>query len=79
MADLVEPKAIHGDEDQIYHPQDALAISTRSATLTGAAGLFLASVQNTVAKEQIGAFGVFSRFGGTVGLFGMRWYIPIFA
>jgi hypothetical protein len=30
-------------------------------------------VQNTVAKENYGAFGVFSRFGKTIGLFGMSW------
>jgi len=66
MADLVEPKVIL---DESYHPQDALGASVRSATLTGAAGLFLASVQNTVAKENVGAFGVFTRFGRTIGLF----------
>ena len=36
--------------------------------MTGAAGLFIASVQNTVAKEQVGAFGVFTRFGRTIGI-----------
>ncbi|KIX01529.1 uncharacterized protein Z518_09255 [Rhinocladiella mackenziei CBS 650.93] len=56
-------------EETTYQPQDALAASTRAALLTGAAGLFLAAVQNTVAKENIGAFGVFSRFGRTIGFF----------
>lgn len=71
MADLFDPKATFVEEDTpVYHPQDALAKSARAAALTGAAGLFFASVQNTVAKEQIGPFGVFTRFGGTIGLMG---------
>lgn len=70
MADLVEPKVILDDS---YHPQDALGASIRSTALTGAAGLFLAAVQNTVAKENVGAFGVFTRFGRTIGIFGTAW------
>jgi hypothetical protein len=70
MADLVSPKPTYetSDDPPSYTAQDALGRSARSAMLTGAAGLFIASVQNTVAKEQIGAFGVFTRFGRTIGL-----------
>ena len=53
-----------------YEPKDAIAQSTRSATFTGSAGLLLAAVQNTLARENVGAFGVFTRFGGTIALFG---------
>ncbi|KAK5261583.1 hypothetical protein LTR40_001931 [Exophiala xenobiotica] len=66
MADLLDPKPVY---DDTYHPQDALAKTVHAITYTGAAGLFLAAVQNTVAKENVGAFGVFSRFGKTIGLF----------
>jgi hypothetical protein len=59
------------DDGPVYQPQDALGRSARSAAITGAAGLFIASVQNTVAKEQVGAFGVFTRFGTTIGLLSM--------
>ena len=69
MGDLVDPKPVlDADEPPVYQPQDALGRSARSAAMTGAAGLFIASVQNTVAKEQLGAFGVFTRFGRTIGL-----------
>ncbi|EXJ56551.1 hypothetical protein A1O7_06895 [Cladophialophora yegresii CBS 114405] len=71
MGDLVDPKPnldVDADVSGVYQPQDALGRSARSAMMTGAAGLFIASVQNTVAKEQIGAFGVFTRFGRTIGL-----------
>ncbi len=67
MADLLDPKATF---DDTYHPKDALERTVHGITYTGAAGLFLAAVQNTVAKENIGAMGVFSRFGKTIGLFG---------
>lgn len=53
-----------------YEPKDAIAQSVRSATFTGSAGLLLAAVQNTLTRENVGAFGVFSRFGGTIALFG---------
>ncbi|OAG45553.1 hypothetical protein AYO21_00189 [Fonsecaea monophora] len=68
MGDLVDPKPNYDVDEPVYQPRDALGLSARSAALTGAAGLFIASVQNTVAKEQIGAFGVFTRFGRTIGL-----------
>ena len=69
MANSADPKVT---DDETYHPQDAIGTATRAAALTGVAGLFLASVQNTVAKENIGPLGVFTRFGRTVGLFSMR-------
>ncbi|KIV77272.1 hypothetical protein PV11_09083 [Exophiala sideris] len=70
MGDLVDPKPIY-DEDVggVYHPKDALATTVHAVTYTGAAGLFLAAVQNTVAKENVGPLGVFSRFGRTIGIF----------
>lgn len=69
MGDLVDPQPNYDvDDGPVYEPHDALGRSARSAAMTGAAGLFIASVQNTVAKEQIGPFGVFTRFGRTIGL-----------
>jgi hypothetical protein len=69
----VPPIAAADDIDDApapYEPKDAIAQSVRSATFTGSAGLLLAAVQNTLARENVGAFGVFSRFGGTIALFG---------
>ncbi|RVX66147.1 hypothetical protein B0A52_09876 [Exophiala mesophila] len=67
MADILDPKPI--DADEAYHPQDALSGSIRAATLGGAAGLFYSAIGNTLTKQNIGAFGVFTRFGGNIGLF----------
>ncbi|KAK5050338.1 hypothetical protein LTR84_003619 [Exophiala bonariae] len=70
MADLVDGKTVNPPPaDPYYHPQDALGLSTRAIMLTGTAGLFLAAIQNTVTKQNVGAFGVISRFGSTVGIF----------
>ncbi|EXJ77988.1 hypothetical protein A1O3_09147 [Capronia epimyces CBS 606.96] len=69
MADKFDSKPTPGGDDAVFQPKDALGASLRAGTLSGAAGLFLASVQNTVTKENVGFFGVFSRFGSTVGLF----------
>ncbi|EXJ88530.1 hypothetical protein A1O1_05460 [Capronia coronata CBS 617.96] len=69
MADHSEPKQTYDVDAAVYHPKDALGLSLRGGTLAGAAGLFLASVQNTVTKENVGFFSVFSRFGSTIGLF----------
>jgi len=57
------------DTPEIYEPKDAIAQSMRSATFTGSAGLLLAAVQNTLTRENVGAFGVFTKFGGTIALF----------
>lgn len=72
MADHADTKTVDlAPADQYYQPQDALGASTRAILLTGTAGLFLAAVQNTVTKQNVGAFGVITRFGSTVGVFGM--------
>lgn len=57
-------------EEAIYHPQDAIAATIKSATLTGGAGLLTSAVQNTLAKQNVGPLGIFFRTGGTIAVFG---------
>lgn len=78
MADLVDAKTVDPPSNPYYQPQDALGAATRAVVLTGTAGLFLAAIQNTVTKENVGAFGVISRFGSTVGIFGMKMLLGCF-
>lgn len=59
-----------------YHPQDALARTVRTTMVTGGVGFLVAGVQNTLAKQNVGVFGVFSKFGGTFATFGMG-YEPL--
>lgn len=60
-----------GSVDETFHPQDAIGGAVKNGTMLGGAGLFLAAVQNTMAKQNLGALGIFSRFGTTTALFGM--------
>jgi len=57
------------DVEEPYHPQDAIGAGIKSSLAVGTAGLFFAAVQTSYAKQNVGAFGVFSRFGGTTALF----------
>jgi hypothetical protein len=59
------------DEEPAYIPKDAVQSAIKATLIAGSAGLLFASVQNTLTRQNIGAMGVFTRFGGTVGLFGM--------
>lgn len=59
-----------GTDDVTFEPQDAIGKAIKNAAMLGGAGLFLAAVQNTVAKQNVGMFGVFSKFGSSTALFG---------
>lgn len=58
------------EADDVWQPQDAVAKATAASLLGGGAGFLIAAVQNTTARQNIGALGVFTRFGGTTALFG---------
>ena len=58
------------EDSEMYEPQDAVAKFTRGALVVGSAGFLLSAVQNTVAKHNVGALGVVTRFGGTTAIFG---------
>nr|POF02294.1 nadh-ubiquinone oxidoreductase 21.3 kda subunit [Quercus suber] len=64
--------ADHGQEQQEiqYHPQDAIGGAVKATLVTGTAGLFVSTIQNTLTKQNVGAFGVFTRSGSTVAVFG---------
>jgi hypothetical protein len=56
--------------DHTYHPQDAVKAGIQGALVTGAAGTLVSAVQNTLAKRNVSAWGVFTRTGGTIAIFG---------
>ena len=39
--------------------------------IVGGAGLFLSAVQNTLTRQNVTGWGVFTRTGGTIGMFGI--------
>ena len=55
--------------DNQYHPKDAVKAGLNGAMITGAAGLAVSAIQNTLTKRNVGAWGVFARSGGTIAVF----------
>jgi len=60
------------DQDgPIYEPQDALAITSEHALIVGGFGAVISAIQNTLARQNLGAMGFLTRFGGTTATFSM--------
>lgn len=64
--------APHGDDDHHYHAVDAVKAGIQGAMITGAAGLFAASIKNALRVDNVGALGVFTKGGGTIFTFSTR-------
>ncbi|MCJ1378027.1 hypothetical protein MMC17_001123 [Xylographa soralifera] len=56
-------------QDNLFQPKDAVTAGIKSTLVTGAAGALVSSVQNTLAKQNITAWGIFTRTGGTIAVF----------
>lgn len=59
-------------EEQPYRPKDALGSSIKATMITAGAGLFVSTIQNTLTKQNHGAMGAFTKFGGTTAVYGTR-------
>ncbi|KAF7845706.1 hypothetical protein BT93_L1079 [Corymbia citriodora subsp. variegata] len=55
--------------EDVYQPKDAIGATIKATLVTGAAGTFISAIQNTLTKQNVGAFGVFTRTGGTIAVF----------
>ncbi|MCJ1432617.1 hypothetical protein MMC27_001974 [Xylographa pallens] len=56
-------------QDNVYQPKDAVTAGIKSTLVTGAAGALVSSVQNTLTKQNVTAWGIFTRTGGTIAVF----------
>ena len=56
--------------DDQYQPKDAVKAAINGTLITGSAGLAVSAIQNTLTKRNVGAWGVFTRTGGTAAIFG---------
>ncbi len=56
--------------DVAYQPKDAVGQCLNSTLLVGGAGLMMSAVSNSLARENVGAMGIFTRTGSTVAAFG---------
>ncbi|KAI9816933.1 MAG: hypothetical protein M1826_001705 [Phylliscum demangeonii] len=52
-----------------FEPKDAVGEAVRGTMITGAAGLMVSAVQNTLARRNVSAWGVFTRTGGIITTF----------
>jgi len=62
--------SIMATDEAVYQPKDAISTSIKSTMITGAAGAFVSGVQNTLTKQNVTAWGIFTRTGGTIAVFG---------
>ena len=59
------------NEEAAYHPKDAVSIAIQSTLITGGAGLTVSAIQNTLTKRNVSGWGVFTRSGGIIAVFGL--------
>ncbi|KAI1849635.1 hypothetical protein JX266_004584 [Neoarthrinium moseri] len=64
MANPHPIKVLYPEEP--FHAKNALKSGVNGAAVGGAAGLLASAVQNSLAKTNVGAWGVFSRSGATI-------------
>ena len=57
-------------EQKRFERRDALGLGVKGALIVGGVGTMLSGVQNSLAKQNVGVFGVITRTGGTIGIFG---------
>lgn len=55
-----------------YERRDAIGLGVKGSLLVGGVGAILSGVQNSLAKQNVGAFGILTRTGSTVVMFGMH-------
>ncbi|MCJ1477132.1 hypothetical protein MMC13_005803 [Lambiella insularis] len=56
-------------QEDVYQPKDAITAGIKSTLITGGAGALVSSVQNTLTKQNVTAWGIFTRTGGTIAVF----------
>ncbi|KAI9052486.1 hypothetical protein LZ554_003830 [Drepanopeziza brunnea f. sp. 'monogermtubi'] len=55
--------------NEAYHPHDAIKAAINGTMITGAAGGLVSAIQNSLAKKNVSAWGVFTKTGGTIAVF----------
>ena len=59
------------EDKAAYMPKDAVGLAIESTLITGAAGLAISAIQNTLTKQNVSGWGVFTRSGGVIAIFGV--------
>ena len=55
-----------------FERRDAIGLGVKGTLILGGLGTMLSAVQNSLNKQNVGAFGVITRTGATIGIFGME-------
>ncbi len=59
-----------------FIPQDTVKAAVNGSLLLGGAGLAVSAIQNALVKRNIGPWGVFTRSGGIIVVFGsLNWIV----
>ena len=53
-----------------YHEKDTLANTVKTMSQTTLAGVIFAGAQNSLQRQNVGAFGIFTRSGAVIAQFG---------
>ncbi|KAF2239475.1 hypothetical protein EV356DRAFT_528073 [Viridothelium virens] len=56
-------------DEVVYHPRDAISSTAKTTAVTTLAGTTASAIQNTLTKQNVGAMGIFTRYGGTIAVF----------
>ncbi|MCJ1246542.1 hypothetical protein MMC30_003750 [Trapelia coarctata] len=56
-------------QERLYQPKDAVTAGIKSTMITGSAGAMVSAIQNTLTKQNVSAWGVVTRTGGTIAVF----------
>ena len=59
------------EDEATYQPKDAIGRAIESSLIMGAAGLTVSAIRTSLVRENIGAWGVLTRGGGIVAIFGV--------
>lgn len=65
-------------EEDVYHPKDALTKAVRSAAVVGTAGLTVSAVKAVLTKRNVGMMGTFTKFGSTTAAFSEPYSRPVY-
>jgi len=68
---MADHTPVQNQVEETYHAKDSIGAAVKAVGVTGAAGAFVSTIQNTLTKQNVGAMGAFTRFGGTTAVFGM--------
>ena len=68
---LDTPSIMSLPDGPMYEPKDALEITSEHALIVGGFGAVISAIQNTLARQNLGAMGFLTRFGGTTATFSM--------